>query len=42
MSKIIFNEFQIKVLENNPHIKQASERSIPYHPDFKVRIIQEN
>lgn len=42
MSKIIFNEFQIKVLENNPHVKQVSERSIAYHPDFKVKAVKEN
>lgn len=42
MSKIIFNEFQIKRLENNPHVKQVSERSIAYHPDFKVKAVKEN
>jgi transposase len=42
VSKIIFNEFQIKVLENNPHVKQVSERSITYHPDFKLKAVKEN
>jgi transposase len=42
VSKIIFNEFQIKVLENNPHVKQVSDRSIAYHPDFKVKAVKEN
>jgi hypothetical protein len=42
MSKIYFNEFQIKELENNPHVKQVSDRSIAYHPDFKVKAIKEN
>lgn len=38
MSKIIFNEFQMKRLENNPYVKQVSDRSIAYHPDFKVKV----
>ncbi|MFE0507606.1 HTH domain-containing protein, partial [Peribacillus butanolivorans] len=42
MSKITFNEFQINELENNPHVKQVSDRSIAYHPDFKVKAIKEN
>ncbi|MGW6383780.1 HTH domain-containing protein [Peribacillus butanolivorans] len=42
MSKIIFNEFQMKRLENNPHVKQVSDRSIAYHPDFKVKAVKEN
>ncbi|MGE7185342.1 IS3 family transposase [Peribacillus sp. NPDC006672] len=42
MSKINFNEFQIKDLKNNPHVKQASDRSIAYHPDFKVKAVEEN
>lgn len=42
MSKIIFNESQMKRLENNPHVKQVSERSIAYHPDFKVKAVKEN
>lgn len=42
LSKIIFNEHQIKLLEANPHVKQVSERSISYHPDFKVKAVKEN
>lgn len=42
LGKIIFNEHQIKVLEANPHVKQVSERSISYHPDFKVKAVKEN
>jgi transposase len=42
VSKIIFNEFQIKILENNPHVKQVSDRSIAYHSDFKVKAVKEN
>ncbi|MFD6443054.1 hypothetical protein ACFWDG_25545 [Peribacillus sp. NPDC060186] len=39
---INFNEFQIKELENNPHVKQVSDRSITFHPHFKVKAIKEN
>lgn len=42
MSKIIFNEIQMKLLENNPNVKHVSERSISYHPDFKVKAVKEN
>jgi transposase len=42
VSKIIFNECQIKILENHPHVKQVSDRSIAYHPDFKVKAVKEN
>ncbi|MFC0273393.1 hypothetical protein ACFFIX_18490 [Metabacillus herbersteinensis] len=42
MSKIIFNELQLKQLENNPNILQLTERSITYHPDFKIKAVQEN
>lgn len=39
MSKNIYNEFQIKELEKNPNVKSASERSISYHPDFKLKAV---
>jgi hypothetical protein len=42
MSKIIFNDFQMKRLENNLYVKQVSECSIAYHPDFKVKAVKEN
>ena len=38
----MFNKVQIKVLENNPNVKQVSERSIAYHPDFKLKAVKEN
>lgn len=34
MSKIIFNEIQIKLLESNPNVDHVLERSISYTPDF--------
>ncbi|MFD0769676.1 hypothetical protein ACFQZ1_12700 [Bacillus sp. CGMCC 1.60114] len=42
MSKIIFNEIQMKQLEKNENVLKASERSISYCPDFKVRAVKEN
>lgn len=42
MSKIIFNEFEIQRLEKNPHVKHVSDRSIAYHPDFKLAAVKEN
>ncbi len=42
MSKIIFNEIQMKQLEKNKNVVKASERSISYCSDFKVRAAKEN
>lgn len=42
MSKIIFNEIEIKLLESNPNVDHVSERSISYTPDFKIRAVKEN
>jgi transposase len=42
MSKIIFNAFQMKQLEANPNVSKVSERSLTYHPDFKLKATQDN
>lgn len=42
MSKIIFNEHQIRQLELNPNVASVSDRSIQYTGDFKVRAVLEN
>ena len=42
MSKIIFNEIQMKWLETNPNVDHVSERSISYTPQFKILAVQEN
>jgi transposase InsO family protein len=42
MSRIIFNEFQMKRLENNPHVKTSVRSFDAYHPDFKVKAVKEN
>ncbi|WP_432442739.1 hypothetical protein [Bacillus thuringiensis] len=42
MSKIIFKEIQMKQLENNKNVLKASERSISYCHDFKIRAVKEN
>ena len=39
MSKNIYTEFQIKELEKNPNVQSATERSISYHPDFKLKAV---
>ncbi len=41
VSKILFNEFQIKQLEANPNVSHVSDRSISYHPDFKKKAVEE-
>lgn len=41
MSKNIYNEFQIKELEKNPNILSASDRSISYSPEFKIKAVTE-
>jgi transposase len=42
MSKIIFNEIQMKMLENNPNVDHVSERSISYTSAFKINTVKEN
>jgi transposase len=42
MGKNLFTEYQIKELEKNPNVLRASERSITYHPDFKMKAVLEN
>jgi transposase len=41
MSKNLYTEYQIKELEKNPNVLRVSERSISYHPTFKVKAVQE-
>ncbi|MDQ0272154.1 hypothetical protein [Cytobacillus purgationiresistens] len=40
MSKNIYTEFQIKELEKNPNIINASERSISYNPEFTTKAVK--
>lgn len=42
MSKIIFNEIQMKQLEKNKNALKMSECQISYCSDFKVRAVKEN
>lgn len=42
MSKIIFNEHQRKLLENNPNVSSVSDRAIQYSSDFKISAVKEN
>ena len=35
-----FNEAQTRLLEANPNVKHASDRSISYEPEFKLRAVQ--
>lgn len=41
MSKNIYTELQIKELEKNPNVLSASDRSISYNPEFKLKAIEE-
>jgi transposase len=41
MSKHLYTQSQIEELENNPYVLRASERSITYHPDFKIKAVME-
>ena len=36
-----FNEAQTRLLEANPNVKHASDRSISYEPEFKLRAVKE-
>lgn len=42
MSKIIFNEQQLRLLEANPNVASVSERAIQYTAEFKLRAVKEN
>lgn len=42
MSKIIFNEHQIRQIETNPNVTSVSDRTIQYTYDFKVRAVKES
>lgn len=42
MSKIFFNEFQRKQLENNPNVIHVSDRFISYKPEFIIAAVIEN
>lgn len=40
MSKIIFSKEQIEILNDNPNVKRASEKSITYTDQFKRFFIE--
>lgn len=42
MSKIVFTASQIEQLEANPNVANVSDRSITYHPHFKIKAVKEN
>jgi len=42
MSKIIFNDEQVKQLRANPHVKHVSNLCITYAKEFKEHFIEEN
>ncbi len=42
MSKIIFNEHQIRQLESNLNVASVSDRAIQYTSEFKIRAVNEN
>lgn len=42
MSKIVFNDKQIKLLAKNPNVLKVSDKSITYSEKFKNKFIVEN
>ena len=42
MSKVIFNNKQIKVLAKNPNVLRVSDKAITYSEEFKNKFIVEN
>jgi len=42
MSKVLFNEHQCRLLEENPNVNSVSDRTIQYKPEFKVLAVKEN
>ena len=36
MSKVIFNDKQIKVLAKNPNVLRVSDKAITYSEEFKI------
>ncbi len=42
MSKVIFNDKQIKVLAKNPNVLRVSDKAITYSEEFKNKFIVEN
>ena len=42
MSKVIFNDKQIKVLAKNPNVLRVSDKAITYSEEFKNKFIEEN
>jgi len=42
MSKLIFNDKQIKLLANNPNVLRVSDKVITYSEEFKNKFIVEN
>ena len=35
-----FTAFEMKELEQNPNVLRVSDRSITYHPEFKIRAVE--
>ena len=42
MSKVIFNDKQIKLLAKNPNVLRVSDKAITYSEEFKNKFIVEN
>lgn len=42
MSKVIFNDKQIKFLAKNPNVLRVSDKAITYSEEFKNKFIEEN
>ena len=42
MSKVIFDDKQIKLLAKNPNVLKVSDKAITYSEEFKNRFVEEN
>lgn len=42
MSKKLFSKNQMKELERNPNVIQVTNQAITYHPDFKIKAVQDS
>jgi len=42
MSKKLYTEYEIEILQKNPNVKSASSKSITYSPVFKIKVVKES
>ncbi len=42
MSKKLYTEYEIEILQKNPNVKSISSKSITYSPVFKIKAVKES